>query len=84
MIHSVAGKTENHMPLMTRRPFRSPHHTSSDISLTGGGPVPQPGEISLAHNGILFLDELPDLREMSLKFSASRWKTGSSPLPGHG
>ena len=67
MIHSVAGKTENHMPLMTRRPFRSPHHTSSDISLTGGGPVPQPGEISLAHNGILFLDELPECKRNVLE-----------------
>ncbi|TNF38165.1 MAG: ATP-binding protein [Bacteroidetes bacterium] len=67
MIHSVAGKTENHMPLMTRRPFRSPHHTSSDISLTGGGPVPQPGEISLAHNGILFLDELPEFKRNVLE-----------------
>lgn len=67
MIHSVAGKTENHIPLMTRRPFRSPHHTSSDISLTGGGPVPQPGEISLAHNGILFLDELPEFKRNVLE-----------------
>jgi magnesium chelatase family protein len=66
-IHSVAGKTENHIPLMTRRPFRSPHHTSSDIALIGGGPVPQPGEISLAHNGILFLDELPEFKRSVLE-----------------
>jgi len=66
-IHSVAGKTENHLPLLTRRPFRSPHHTSSDISLIGGGPFPQPGEISLAHNGILFLDELPEFRRNVLE-----------------
>ena len=66
-IHSVAGKTDNHIPLMTCRPFRSPHHTSSDIALVGGGPVPQPGEISLAHNGILFLDELPEFKRSVLE-----------------
>ena len=66
-IHSVAGKIDSNIPLMTRRPFRSPHHTSSDISLVGGGPVPQPGEISLAHNGILFLDELPEFKRSVLE-----------------
>jgi len=66
-IHSVAGKIDNSMPLMTRRPFRSPHHTSSDIALVGGGSVPQPGEISLAHNGILFLDELPEFKRSVLE-----------------
>jgi magnesium chelatase family protein len=66
-IHSVAGKIDNHLPLMTRRPFRSPHHTSSDIALIGGGSVPQPGEISLAHNGILFLDELPEFKRNVLE-----------------
>ncbi len=66
-IHSVAGKTDSHASLMTRRPFRSPHHTSSDIALIGGGPVPQPGEISLAHNGILFLDELPEFKRSVLE-----------------
>jgi len=59
-IHSVAGKTDADTTLMTRRPFRSPHHTSSDVALVGGGGFPQPGEISLAHNGVLFLDELPE------------------------
>ncbi len=66
-IHSVAGKIDNHVALMTRRPFRSPHHTCSDIALIGGGPVPQPGEISLAHNGILFLDELPEFKRSVLE-----------------
>ncbi len=66
-IHSVAGKIESCVPLMTRRPFRSPHHTCSDIALIGGGPVPQPGEISLAHNGILFLDELPEFKRSVLE-----------------
>jgi magnesium chelatase family protein len=66
-IHSVAGKIDSHVPLMTHRPFRSPHHTSSDIALVGGGTVPQPGEISLAHNGVLFLDELPEFRRNVLE-----------------
>lgn len=59
-IHSVAGKLGADMGLMTQRPFRSPHHTTSPVALVGGGSNPQPGEISLAHNGILFLDELPE------------------------
>lgn len=59
-IHSVAGRIGVNKSLMTHRPFRSPHHTSSSISLTGGGNHPQPGEISLAHNGVLFLDEIPE------------------------
>ena len=66
-IHSVAGKTDSHLALMTRRPFRSPHHTSSDIAMVGGGSVPQPGEISLANNGVLFLDELPEFRRSVLE-----------------
>ena len=59
-IHSVAGNMDPNTSLMTRRPFRTPHHTSSDVALVGGGSYPQPGEISLAHNGVLFLDELPE------------------------
>ena len=60
-IHSVVGKVKN-TGLMCERPFRSPHHTISDVALVGGGQYPQPGEISLAHNGILFLDELPEFK----------------------
>ncbi|MFH6604031.1 YifB family Mg chelatase-like AAA ATPase [Maribacter algicola] len=60
-IHSVVGKIKN-MGLMTQRPFRSPHHTISDVALVGGGAYPQPGEISLSHNGVLFLDELPEFK----------------------
>jgi Mg chelatase-related protein len=66
-IHSVAGKIDDHNPLMTRRPFRSPHHTISDVALVGGGTFPQPGEISLAHNGVLFLDELPEFKRTVLE-----------------
>ncbi|HUX94451.1 MAG TPA: YifB family Mg chelatase-like AAA ATPase [Bacteroidales bacterium] len=66
-IHSVAGKIDNHSSLMTRRPFRSPHHTISDVALVGGGTFPQPGEISLGHNGVLFLDELPEFKRTVLE-----------------
>ena len=59
-IHSVAGKLGANGELISKRPFRSPHHTISDAALVGGGGVPQPGEISMAHNGVLFLDELPE------------------------
>ncbi len=61
-IHSVAGRTKEHTGIMTNRPFRSPHHTISDVALVGGGAYPQPGEISLSHNGVLFLDELPEFK----------------------
>jgi len=66
-IHSVAGKIDDHTALMTRRPFRSPHHTISDVALVGGGTFPQPGEISLSHNGVLFLDELPEFKRTVLE-----------------
>jgi magnesium chelatase family protein len=66
-IHSVAGKIEDHTALMTKRPFRSPHHTISDVALVGGGTFPQPGEISLGHNGVLFLDELPEFKRSVLE-----------------
>lgn len=66
-IHSVAGKTNEGTGLITARPFRSPHHTISDVALVGGGGYPQPGEISLAHNGVLFLDELPEFKRTVLE-----------------
>ncbi|MBN2681151.1 MAG: YifB family Mg chelatase-like AAA ATPase [Bacteroidales bacterium] len=66
-IHSVAGKIEKQTSLMTKRPFRYPHHTISDVALVGGGTWPQPGEISLAHNGVLFLDELPEFKRTVLE-----------------
>jgi magnesium chelatase family protein len=66
-IHSVAGKIKNEKGLITQRPFRKPHHTISDVALVGGGGYPQPGEISLAHNGVLFLDELPEYKRTVLE-----------------
>ncbi len=66
-IHSVVGRVKEHSGLMAQRPFRSPHHTISDVALVGGGAYPQPGEISLSHNGVLFLDELPEFKRSVLE-----------------
>ena len=66
-IHSVVGRVKENSGLMGQRPFRSPHHTISDVALVGGGSYPQPGEISLSHNGVLFLDELPEFKRTVLE-----------------
>lgn len=66
-IHSVTGRLGDKEALIAQRPFRSPHHTISDVALVGGGGIPQPGEISLAHNGVLFLDELPEFKRAVLE-----------------
>jgi len=66
-IHSVVGRIKEYSGLISQRPFRSPHHTISDVALVGGGAYPQPGEISLSHNGVLFLDELPEFKRTVLE-----------------
>ena len=66
-IHSIAGILKPEIPIITTRPFRSPHHTISAISLVGGGRIPKPGEISLSHYGVLFLDELPEFNQHTLE-----------------
>jgi magnesium chelatase family protein len=66
-IHRVAGLTGARTAFVTTRPFRAPHHTISDVGLIGGGQVPMPGEVSLAHHGVLFLDELPEFRRPVLE-----------------
>ncbi len=66
-IHSIAGTLPSDTPLMTERPFRSPHHTISAVGLSGGGRIPHPGEVSLSHNGVLFLDELPEFNKSALE-----------------
>jgi magnesium chelatase family protein len=66
-IHSVAGKVTGNEGLVTKRPFRNPHHTISSVALIGGGTNPQPGEVSIAHNGVLFLDELPEFQRSALE-----------------
>jgi magnesium chelatase family protein len=66
-LHRVAGWTGRHTAFITTRPFRAPHHTISDVGLIGGGQIPMPGEVSLAHHGILFLDELPEFKRHVLE-----------------
>jgi magnesium chelatase family protein len=66
-IHRVAGRTGERAAFVTTRPCRAPHHTISDIGLIGGGQIPMPGEVSLAHHGVLFLDELPECRRHVLE-----------------
>lgn len=66
-IHSIAGLLKNDTPLIVTRPFRSPHHTISSVSLVGGGRIPKPGEISLSHYGVLFLDELTEFNKNTLE-----------------
>jgi magnesium chelatase family protein len=83
-IHRVAGRTNDRAALVTTRPCRTPHHPISDVGLIGGGHVPMPGEVSLVHNGVLFLDAWPEFRRHVLEVLRQPLEEGVLYLQSHG